>query len=472
MRVHIVEPYHSHAMQRMSNPLAELRNLWEVTKDEKPDASAEVNIHIPWHSMVDFEGSKNIVAYTHCNPPDAPALYSVCEKADLITCMSFTGRNELIELGIDPKKIWVIYSAADGFKFKPLTIGIVGNPQPNGRKRESLLTDLAWQYSLSAFQFVFIGIGWEDTVNKLQSLGVSAISGTAADGNLQPVYQQFDALLVTGYTEGGSLPILEAMAVGVPVISPKFGYAADLLSEHYSTPDELMTILENMADPRILNHRVARSWSWNDYAQEYALIIARLLGVPSEIYPERAADRYRQILDVISEVKPKRIAEIGTWNGSRAIQMIQEASKYNEDISYQGFDLFDMQTGKHFRNELSKIASPLAVVEKRIKATGAKVGLVKGNTRETLKEMTQADFYFIDGGHSEKTIENDWKKVQSFMFDSEIAIFDDYYHEEKPDGMGCNSIVDNLKGFRITHLPHRTLASDGRLIGMVKVQRA
>ena len=473
MKVHIVEPYHSHAMQRMSNPLAELSNLHEVTKSDAINPEANVNIHIPWHSFVGYEGGgKHIIAYTHMNPPDAPKLLDACERADMITCMSFTGRRELIQLGVDPKKIWVIYSAADDFVFKRKTIGIVGNPQPNGRKRESLLLDLAWKYNLSAFQFALIGIGWEDTVAKLESLGVAAVCGVSNDGNLQPVYQQFDALLVTGYVEGGSLPILEAMAVGIPVISPKFGYASDLLETHYENEDELMDILEGVASEAVLNHQVVKAWAWRDYTAEYALLIARLTGTSAEIYPERGADRYAQLLEVIGEVKPKRIAEIGTWNGSRAIQMIQEASKYNEDISYQGFDLFDLQTGKHFRDELSKIAYPLAVVEKRIKATGAKVELVKGNTRETLREMTQADFYFIDGGHSEKTIENDWKKVQSLMFDNDVAIFDDYYHEGKPDGMGCNSIVDNLSGFEVTHLPHKTLASDGRLIGMVKVQRA
>jgi hypothetical protein len=52
MKVHIVEPYHSHAMQRMSNPLAELSNLYEVTKSDAIDPEADINIHMPWHSLV------------------------------------------------------------------------------------------------------------------------------------------------------------------------------------------------------------------------------------------------------------------------------------------------------------------------------------------------------------------------------------------------------------------------------------
>lgn len=477
MKIHIVEPYHSHAMQRMSLPLDDLKNLHEITKSEAVDPEADVNIHMPWHSMVGYEGGgKHIIAYTHMNPPDAPQLLDACDRADIVTCMSFTGRRELIQLGVDPKKIWVIYSAADNFVFRRRTIGIVGNPQPNGRKRESLLVDLAWKYSLDAFEFAFIGIGWEETVGKLNSLGVAAVSGVSNDGNLQSIYKQFDALLVTGYVEGGSLPILEAMAVGIPVISPAFGYASDLLDEHYETEDELMTMLENLAVKPVLNHQIVKSWTWKDYAAEYALLIARLTGTSAEIYPERGTDRYCQLLDVIDEVRPSAIVEIGTWNGHRAIQMIQQAAKYHkiEKIAYQGYDLFDMQTGEHYRRELSKIAYPLQVVEKKLKPTGSDVELIEGETCDTLEDnLISADLYYIDGGHSEETIGNDWREVMPYLDEQSVVVFDDYYHEGKPEGVGCNPIIDSLdrNKYEVTHLPKVTKASDGRVIGMVKVRK-
>ena len=89
--------------------------------------------------------------------------------------------------------------------------------------------------------------------------------------------------------------------------------------------------------------------------------------------------------------------------------------------------------------------------------------------------MNVSDFYFVDGGHSEATIENDGNQVLAKMSYNQnaIAIFDDYYHEGKPEGMGCNNFIDrlNLAEYEVTHLPARTTAADGRVIGMVKVRK-
>lgn len=479
--LHIVMPYESLAMQRMAIPLETLVKLYEVTKGKEVDIEADVNIHIPWHTMVGLEnkgGGKHIISYTHCNPPDVNLLYDACERADLIMCMSFTGRNELVQLGVDPKKLWVNYCATDGFQFKRKIIGIVGFQQPNGRKRESLLLDLAWQYDLSPFQFIFVGEGWEETIDKLRSVGVAADGIKTSDAKLQEIYQQIDALLVTGYAEGGPLPLLEAMTVGTPVISPDFGYASDLLDEHYSTPEDLMKWLDKLAEKSIFHHRLARAWSWADYVKEYALLIGRLTGKSVDLFPEYAMSRYAQLLDVVYQVKPRGIVEIGTWNGNRAIQMIQVAAKHRpiQDVYYQGFDLFEQQTGEQFRRELSKKGHPLAVVQKRLEATGARITLVQGETKNTLsKNINLAELYFVDGGHSEKTIESDARTVLKIVegSDNSVAVFDDYYHENKPEGVGCNKVIDGLdrNEFEVTHLPVITTAGDGRKIGMVKVQR-
>ncbi len=484
MRVHIVEPYHSFAMQRMSVPLLELSKLYEVTTGEEVDHSADVNIHIPWHTMTERNGSKHIISYTHCNPPDTGKLYEACELADLVVCMSYAGRNELIQLGVDPKKLWVNYCAADNFAFKRKVIGIVASVQPNGRKRESLLLDLAWAYDLSPFEFVFIGNGWEDTAQKLQSLGVACGIAKPDDAQLSKMYGVMDALLVTGYNEGGPLPLLEAMATGIKVISPRFGYAADLLNEHYDTPSELMDILNELAEPSILSHQIARAWSWSDYVAEYAMLIGRMFGSTTELFPAFAADRYSQLLDIIDEIKPSEIVEIGTWNGNRALQMIQQAAKYHPigEIYYQGFDLFETQTGEQFRSELSKRGWNVEVVEKRLQATGAEIELVQGNTKDTLyynvmeNDWSEAPlFYFVDGGHSEKTIQNDAAIVLLAIEypKGAVAVFDDYYHEGKPEGMGCNKVIDSLTDqYKVTHLPIRTKTEDGRVIGMVRVEHA
>ena len=480
--IHLVTPYQSAAMRRMYEPLKnELAKLYEITASAEADETADLNYHIPWHTLAGFEKTgtgKHAIAYTHCNVGGEAALMDACERADLITCMTFTGRKELVDMGVDPAKLWVIYSAADQFIFRKRLIGIIGYPQPNGRKREGLLLDLAWNYDMTPFQFVFLGTGWEDTVSKLQSLNVSASSYDAqSDEELRPFYHQIDLFLVTGYREGGPLPLLEAMASGADVLSPRFGYASDLLKDEqiYDSLEDLADKLESYAAPYVNRHKLARAWRWQDYCSEHALLFGRMLGESVDLYPEFGVSRYAQLLDEIDGLRPREIVEIGTWNGSRAIQMIQQVAKYVpiNEISYQGFDLFESQTGEQYRRELSKQGWDIEIVEKRIKATGANVYLIEGKTKETLENIDSSDFYFVDGGHSEATIKNDGDYIIEYMRKNSIAIFDDYYHAGKPAGMGCNRFIDTLNKslFEITHLPVRTKTDDGREIGMVKVQR-
>lgn len=481
MRVHIVSPYDSVAMARMTLPFQKLAALYDVDISTEMDITADVNIHCPLHTLTgasDYGAGQHIGIYTHCNPGAETQLYGACQRADIVTAMSFAGRQELLDYGIDPQKIWVIPAAADDFTYRKRMILVVGYPQPNGRKRESLLLDLAWGYDLSRFEFVLLGEQWEETAQKLIALGVSVkYSHVTTPDLIRQFYQVADVFLVTGYREGGPLPLLEALASGTRVLSPRFGYAADLLNDEdiYTTPADLMEKLHALFTRQVINHQLARMWSWDDYVAEYALLIGRLTGASVDLFPERGLSRYAQLLDVIDEIKPQSICEIGTWNGNRAVQMLQQASKYHpmNKLNYQGFDLFEQQTGEQFNRELSKLAYPLNVVQKWIDRTGANIYLKAGNTIETLQDDAPLDydFYFVDGGHSETTIHNDGDYIKSCHF--KVAIFDDYYHAGKPDGVGCNQFIDSLDRDRydVTHLPARTLASDGREIGMVKVCR-
>lgn len=479
--IHLVTPYESVAMRRMYEPLVmELSKLYTITYSGEVDISADLNYHIPWHTMIGYAGGgKHAIAYTHCNAGAEASVIDACQRADLITCMTFTGRQELIDLGVDPSKIWVIYAAADQHVFRRKIIGIVGYPQPNGRKRESLLLDLAWQYDMTPFQFIFTGgAGWEDIVTKLNASGVAAAAFHAeTDDQLRAFYGQIDLLLVTGYREGGPLPILEAMASGTEILSPKFGYAKDLLDEAncYSTVEELAEKLEEFASPFVSRHKLARAWRWQDYCSEHALIFGRFLGESVDLYPQSGASRYAQLLDVIDQEQPQSIVEIGTWSGNRAIQMIQAASKYLpvQEVDYQGFDLFESQTAEQLRVELSKPGWDRDIIHKRVGATGANIDLIAGNTIDTLQHVNSADFYFVDGGHSERTIDNDGSAVLDQLSPTATAVFDDYYHVGQPRGMGCNKFIDSLdpEDFEVTHLPARTMTDDGRDIGMVKVKR-
>lgn len=159
--------------------------------------------------------------------------------------------------------------------------------------------------------------------------------------------------------------------------------------------------------------------------------------------------RYGQLIELIAHHKPRTIVEIGTWNGERALEMAAEALKYNDNVVYMGYDLFDHATDETDEKELNvKQHFTKEDVDRKLKKfadenPGFDFRLYAGDTNDTLENIT-ADFVFIDGGHSVKTIESDYLKVK----DSKVVVFDDYYEKDSqghgPDTaeFGCNKIIE------------------------------
>lgn len=162
--------------------------------------------------------------------------------------------------------------------------------------------------------------------------------------------------------------------------------------------------------------------------------------------------RYRSLFKTIYQNACGKIVEIGVYNGKHALQMIQTASIYHskQDIHYFGFDLFEDLNEDLLKKEFSKKPLSCSIIQRKLEKTGANIRLFKGNTKSSLprfiNDIGKADFIFIDGGHSEETINSDWGYVKELMGENTIVIFDDYYidkqHEMK--GVGCNTVVDNL----------------------------
>jgi len=187
--------------------------------------------------------------------------------------------------------------------------------------------------------------------------------------------------------------------------------------------------------------------------------------------------RYNQLLPLIAFHKPKTIVEVGTWNGLRAIMMATEALKHQKRIHYIGFDLFEDATPDTDARELNvKAHSSLADVEGRLAAfqdsnKGFRFTLIKGDTLETLPETITlggnlrkprkpVDFAFIDGGHSLKTIANDFEHLKK----AKVVVLDDFYTGRDTSKHGCNTV---LKGENHLVLPHKDPVKDGGKVQMV-----
>ena len=161
-------------------------------------------------------------------------------------------------------------------------------------------------------------------------------------------------------------------------------------------------------------------------------------------------DRYFQPYKIILDYyKPKTICEIGTHNGRSAVQFCKRALKYNRDVTYTGYDLFDLATAETHKEEHNgKGSGNLERAEgylKEIKERHPSFNFLlnKGFTQDTL-EQSVYDFVYVDGGHSYESVLFDYSKIK----DSKIIFFDDYQIDgvkQAVDEIGKTADVRELK---------------------------
>lgn len=173
---------------------------------------------------------------------------------------------------------------------------------------------------------------------------------------------------------------------------------------------------------------------------------------------DRRPRRYSQIYQCLRSTNPQSILEVGVFDGENASQMIRSANFSSTDgtrLTYQGFDLFEDMDAATFEKEFSKYPLSQAAIADKLVPLGVDVSLFRGDTKITLPAYSKQAlassnhiaFAFIDGGHSEETIESDWASISAIMDAQSQIIFDDYYLQTPEDlkGVGCNRIIDRLR---------------------------
>ena len=74
--------------------------------------------------------------------------------------------------------------------------------------------------------------------------------------------------------------------------------------------------------------------------------------------------RYSNLLINILIERPKSILEVGVYNGNRALEMIQAARVFYDEINYYGFDLFEDFKKKILKEEHSKTPISKKITDK------------------------------------------------------------------------------------------------------------
>jgi hypothetical protein len=159
--------------------------------------------------------------------------------------------------------------------------------------------------------------------------------------------------------------------------------------------------------------------------------------------------RYKYLENIIEERKIKNIIEVGVYRCKSSINMLKSAliNSNSKDINYFGFDLFDSCPSHEFSK--SRSAYDINKCYSILNKFNCNIKLIKGDTNITLPNFVknienEIELIFIDGGHSFKTIKNDWENLKTIMTKNTICIFDDYYKNTETVEPGCNYIIDSL----------------------------
>jgi predicted O-methyltransferase YrrM len=185
--------------------------------------------------------------------------------------------------------------------------------------------------------------------------------------------------------------------------------------------------------------------------------------------------RYNNLMAEVAKRKPHSIMEIGTWNGIHASEMFLEAKKYNDNVIYYGFDLFEIRDEKINKEEHNvKTIQTLEGVKSLLISRGINFALFQGFSRDTIPTFepdVPVDFLYIDGGHSVQTIFDDWNNCQRLINKNTVVIFDDYYHHR--NDTGCNQVIDSIdrEEYNVEFLNPIDYTKGGQSIQFVKATR-
>ena len=167
-------------------------------------------------------------------------------KCDYYTCTCDITKNILLKHGAENDKIFVIpYGTDDRVKKDIIKFGVIGRTYQTGRKGERLVKEMV----KNGFMVYSWGSGW----------GCPEIYNTWDE--LPKFYDFIDYLVVTSTNEGGPVPVIDAIAAGVPVIAPDVGWCWEYPVIKYNKGDwqSLKHILLKLTNPP----------TWKEWARKH-----------------------------------------------------------------------------------------------------------------------------------------------------------------------------------------------------------
>jgi glycosyltransferase involved in cell wall biosynthesis len=269
--------------------------------------------------------------YPRCHPLrrlllNRPLMHLAIRQASSIVTVSHSARRDLLRLhGVAADRVSVVHEAASPV-FRPLSdrarlddiraryglpprfILYVGAIEPR-KNLTRLMTAFAQARRAGIpHHLVCAGpYGWasRDLAGRIERLGIARavhFTGYVPFDHLPAIYNLGDFFVFPSLYEGFGLPVVEAMACGIPVLTSNTSSLGEIAGDAAETIDPIDTdamaaaILRLATDPDLRRDRAerglrrARSFSWEQSAKEMLAVYHRAAGVTVKPTAPRAVD--------------------------------------------------------------------------------------------------------------------------------------------------------------------------------------
>ncbi len=238
--------------------------------------------------MKPFVGRMPIVTTLH--HMDSGTQVPDLEESDAVMTVSLQWYQYLIRLGIAEERLGLVPFCVDLDKFYPgsdedrvklreklhieqsdFVIGFIASQLSNmdGRKGISCFLEATRKIHQENKKVVtlIVGPGWQSLVSSLRSECIRCIyiPYQIDHGEIAKLYRVLDVLWVTSRIEGGPVPLLEAMASGIPCISTPVGASLDLLVHNengfivpFDCPEKFVELTLHLNAAQALRQSVGR----------------------------------------------------------------------------------------------------------------------------------------------------------------------------------------------------------------------
>ena len=147
---------------------------------------------------------------------------------------------------------------------RPIVFGVIGRTYSDGRKGEELVARAV----VDGFRFVACGVDGGRGRPRAITANQWPCAMPFEIATRDAFYSTIDYLVVTSTEEGGPMPVLEAIARGVPVIAPNVGWCWEFPVLRYAVGEysSLRQVLEQLTAPP----------SWEQWGEAHARLFAAL----------------------------------------------------------------------------------------------------------------------------------------------------------------------------------------------------